>query len=326
MIKKTHIAAFFLLVMILLAGCTKGDSGSSDLTLTPASVTSTPKVVKTTPLPDIDVDLEKLKGLQIHFIHPWTGETQSLLFSLVDQFNQTNEWGIHVIMDAPGSLGLLTQSVWAGIENDQSLDVVVAPVSLFLAMDEKYDLIVDLNPFVDSNKYGLDSAKITDFNLTFWGEDEVDGKRLGIPAQRTASVMIYNQTWAKELGFASIPETADEFKTQTCAANAFMRTDTDSSNDGVGGWITTTDALVTMNWLYGFDVPAGKSDLPLFANRAPEEAFTYLLTLLKQSCAWNSKNPLPHDYFARRQGAGLQWCDAGYSLAIYRPATRREQR
>ena len=129
MIKKTHIAAFFLLVMILLAGCTKGDSGSNDLTLTPASVTSTPKVVKTTPLPDIDVDLEKLKGLQIHFIHPWTGETQSLLFSLVDQFNQTNEWGIHVIMDAPGSLGLLTQSVWAGIENDQSLDVVVAPVS-----------------------------------------------------------------------------------------------------------------------------------------------------------------------------------------------------
>ena len=90
------------------------------------------------------------------------------------------------------------------------------------------------------------------FPAVFWAQDNLEGKQLGLPAQRSARFLFYNQTWAHELGFNSPPATADEFRQQACAANAFFRIDADPQNDGYGGWIVDTDWQTTYSWLLAF--------------------------------------------------------------------------
>jgi ABC-type glycerol-3-phosphate transport system substrate-binding protein len=59
--------------------------------------------------------------------------------------------------------------------------------------------------------YGLSPADLADFPAVIWNQDDVDGKRFGVPAQRTARFLLYNQSWARELGFDSPPATSAEF-------------------------------------------------------------------------------------------------------------------
>ena len=99
---------------------------------------------------------------------------------------------------------------------------------------------------------GLGSDAIADIPSVFWAQDNVNGKQLGVPAQRSARFIFYNQTWAHELGFATPPPTADEFRQQACAANASFQKDADPKNDGYGGWIVDTGWQTTYSWLLAF--------------------------------------------------------------------------
>ena len=292
-----------LLGLLLLSGCDKTPGINGKATPTPEiSNTPTKPAIKTTPtIAVVGVDIKELDGLQINFLHPWTGTTQTELFSMIDLFNQTNEWGIHVIMSAAGSAGQVEQKVWQGIINKDAANVIAAPTSLLLAIDEKSRLVVDLNQYLHSDSFGMEPALTDDFTPIFWKEDEIDGKRFGIPAQRTAAVMFYNSTWAQELGFTSPPETPEEFKAQVCAANLSMRKDADPANDGIGGMFITTDSMTMLNWMESFGAEPYQNGTIKFASPEAEDAFTYLLTLLKESCAWSGRSPKPYDYFSNRQ-------------------------
>jgi ribonuclease HI/ABC-type glycerol-3-phosphate transport system substrate-binding protein len=254
-----------------------------------------------TPAPEISVDELKLKGLQIQFLHPWTGDTAAVMAQMVDQFNQTNEWGIHVIAIAPGSAGLATQKFYEGIKDGHPVDLFAASTSLLLLADESFENIIDLNSFVSSAKYGLGQAAIDDFLPSFWKEDSVNGKRLGVPAQRTAGVMFYNLTWGTELGITAPPESTADFQKAVCAANASMKKDSVSTNDGLGGWITNADAITMLSWLRSFKETNASTPVDSFDTDSSTEALTYLLQLLKSSCAWNSRLAQPYDYFTSRQ-------------------------
>jgi multiple sugar transport system substrate-binding protein len=273
--------------------------------------TSTASVAKTsvptlqqptiTPPADILVDPKKLEGLQIHFLHPWTEDTATIVAQMVDQFNQTNEWKIHVIATAPGSAGLVEQNYLDNLAANNSPDLIVAPLSLFLQSDRKKGNIVDLNPYVLSKKYGFSETDQADFLPAFWEEDISGGKRFGIPAQRTAEVLFYNLSWATELGLSAPPATFAEFKEQVCAANAAMRKDSDQTNDGLGGWIINTNALTTLSWLQMYEgnpLLQGKSE---FSSPNAEKTLTDLLKLQTEGCAWLSRLPQPYEYFTSRQ-------------------------
>jgi ABC-type glycerol-3-phosphate transport system substrate-binding protein len=175
---------------------------------------------------------------------------QQELERMVDQFNQTNEWGIHVIQIAPGSAAMEISKTWEGIANQQAPNVIATPLSFLLAIDEKDQLVVDLTPYVESAAYGLDEAVLSDFNEKFWLEDEVANKRYGIPAQRSALLMAYNNAWAAELGFESPPNSVEDFKVQACAANAYYKKDEDTLNDGLGGWLIDTGSDTFYSWLF----------------------------------------------------------------------------
>ncbi len=294
-----------LILMIGLSACAPQTVDQVESTPSPMLVaTATPGKSTLQPTPqanDFNVDLTRLEGIQIHFLHPWTGETLELLTTMVDQFNQTNEWGIHVIMTAPGSASQLTSRLREEIANNMPSSVVVAPVSQLLAIDEQHELVIDLNPFLASTTFGFEKALVEDFNTVSWDEGLVNGKRFGIPAQRSALLMAYNSSWGNELGFTTAPRTMAEFSEQVCAANASFKEDEDPSDDGFGGWIINTQAATVYNWLLSFSAdPFTNGDYD-FSTPAVEDAFAYLHDLKLKNCAWASRNPLEADRFANRE-------------------------
>jgi len=50
---------------------------------------------------------------------------------------------------------------------------------------------------------------LNDLNPVYLEQDQVSGYQYGIPAERTAVMMFYNVSWAKELGFSTTPVIAN---------------------------------------------------------------------------------------------------------------------
>lgn len=304
MMKKLNLLSSILIMLTLsLAGCQPAGTSTPEVTLPPEK---SPAPTKTnaptlTPIPDIAVDTGKLDQLQIRILHPWTEDTGMQMNRLIDQFNQTNQWGIFVIEIAPGSAGLVQEKYRELLLDNQPPDVLVMSPSQHLHSDAVNGNILDLNPYVLSAKFGLFPDEQEDFLPAFWNESVVQGKRFGIPAQRTTEMLFYNVTWAKELGFISPPKTWTAFREQVCAANASKRKDADSLDDGLGGWIINTNALTTLSWLRTFGSDPLENSNPRFLSVNSEEAFNALLKLSTDSCAWLSRLPQPYEYFTNRQ-------------------------
>jgi multiple sugar transport system substrate-binding protein len=146
------------------------------------------------------------------------------------------------------------------------------------------------------------------FYPTFWEQDLFQSRRLGLPAQRFASLLYYNQTWGRELGFSSPPATPADFREQVCAAAASKRQDDNLQNDALGGWIVSTGHPEILSWLYAFGsalLPPGDQTSEgayTFDTQPAEAAFTYLRELYDRGCAWVSANDPPQAEFAARDG------------------------
>jgi len=302
-----RICILIFTLIFLLNACKPGTTG--DVTPTAKTTatrgpsptpgpTASPTV---TPLPEIMVDPLKLEATQITFLHPLTGETGQMLTHMVDQFNQTNEWGIFVIEIAPGSSGLVDEKFTELMLNGISPEVIVASPAHLMRYDQLHENLLDLNAYVASEKFGLSTLEQEDFVPAFWLESLHAGKRYGIPALRTSDMLFYNVIWAKELGFSTAPQNWEEFREQACAANALMRKDNDTSNDGLGGWIIDSDALTTLSWLYVFGSDPAAMDAIQFSSPESTTTFEQLLQLMNDSCGWLSRLPDPQNYFSNRQ-------------------------
>lgn len=272
------------------------------LKLNPTESNTVPTPNKTVP---ITVNHGDLNGVQIRMWHPWTGATLSVLRTLVDQFNQQNEWGIHVMEASQGSSGSLYSTLKTSIVQDEVIpNLIVAPIDQVLAMQQDGLQVVNLHDYVYNSQWGLKAEELADIPTIFLNQDTIEGIQLALPAQRNAAVLFYNQSWARELGFPNPPETMDDFKQQSCAAARALMHDNDKQNDGLGGWIVNAEALTILSWMKVF----GVSKLPdvdisgyQFQSAPARNMFKYFGQLFDEGCIWNSRNPEPYDYFAKRQ-------------------------
>jgi ABC-type glycerol-3-phosphate transport system substrate-binding protein len=189
---------------------------------------------------------------------------------------------------------------------------VIALPDHALAWREK---VVDLNVYLQEPEYGFSAQEISDFPNVIWRQDEVDGIRYGLPAQRTARFLLYNESWARELGFLAPPKTATEFQTQACAAHAALGKDGDPRNDALGGWLIDTHTVTALSWMLAFDggvVNAEQeADGYRFLSPGNIAAFKYLKVLQQEGCAWIPSPDLTvYDRFVSRQAlfatAGLE--------------------
>ena len=277
---------------------------SVDMTpTTDVQPTSTPKSVSTaTPTYEspITVAAEDLNGIEIEVWHSWFGAPAALFDLQVNEFNEENPWGITVTAAYQGSYHMLFSTVDAELIDGTPPDLVVALSEQIAAWNEN-DTVNALTPYILDPEWGLDEAERNDIPAVFLAQDQHEGEWLAFPAQRTARFILYNVTWAKELGFDAAPTSFDEFREQACTANLSMRQDDISDNDGKGGWIVDYHNAAALSWLYSFGgTPLGEETDYEFASDENMAAFRNLKALYDDNCAWLSTAETPYEQFALR--------------------------
>ena len=299
MSRKQHWLALAVLVLLIIPACQPYLTPAARLTPRGTAESTT---LEGTAMPDsqLGVAPDALRGVTIEAWHPWFGAEASLFESQVAEFNAGNPWGIQVNAAGQGNYAMLFDSVTAVLNlSNMQPDMVIALPEHALAWDEQ-EAVVDLNEYIHNPLWGLDQADIDDFPGIFWAQDEIGDRQVGLPAQRSARFLLYNQTWARELGFDDPPATFTEFYEQACRANQAMRSDTTSKNDNTGGWFMDADPMTVLAWMQAFGGGILEQGNYRFLTPDNIAAFQSLKVMYDSGCAWQSNETTRFEAFARR--------------------------
>ncbi len=281
-------------------------TGENTSAATPA-VTPTGSVTRTaTPTviaPQLQVTPAALQDTQINFWYPWTGETAAIVKNMIDEFNQTNLWGVFVIGENyPGEEALF--EAFTSIEKHSDLpDLVAAPLPQILYWQQNGVNFLDVSSYLQSEIWGYSPQERSGLISSVWQKEVVNGYRWGVPAYATMQLIFYNQTWARHLGFDIPPQSGEEFRNQACTAAIANNGDNDQENDGTGGWIINETPESITAWLYAFGQqlePENINAANTFSDPAAEEALTFLKDLVADGCAWWALEPTQDDYLSDR--------------------------
>ncbi len=267
-----------------------------------------------TPTSAIPVLPAQLQGLQLVFWHPFSGADQATLEQLVAQFNQQNEWQIQVNLLAAGGWGQLDEMVRQANSGMVAPDLLVGYNYQALSWDAGGWLLADQSIYAGDPRWGLDAAAQADFYPSVWAQDFVPdgwlrgapaagGKRLGLPWYRSAEVLYYNTSWARELGFSSAPQTPDELRLQLCAAARFSQKTSASQPGGAGGWLVTSDPGILSSLIFAFGGDAARLDRSGYQFNTPavRQAVEFLNRLYNDGCAWMDPEIDPFQALAGRR-------------------------
>jgi ABC-type glycerol-3-phosphate transport system substrate-binding protein len=285
--KPLRARVLFLLPLILiLAACT---SGTPQAAVTKPAVTATKTRVPASPtgaVSSLQASDEALHDLTIELWHPWfQGVEASLLESMVSDFNQKNQWGIQVALTGQINYSYLYENVTTALPTPRRPDLVIAlPEQARAWSGDGY--VADLTPYLNDPVYGWDADQRQDFPSAFLAQDTAGAARLGLPAQRTARFLLWNKTWAGELGFDSPPRTPEDFHLQSCRAHQAMLADATPDNDGLGGWIIDSDSMTAFSWLLAFEGGVLEGQDYRFLTPNNITAFKFVKNLQEEGCAW----------------------------------------
>lgn len=284
------------------------------LTDTPTSSPTATPTVTPTPVPTsaLGVSEGELRGLQVIFWHISDGPAEGLLLDLVGEFNNTNDWGIQVTPRRLSGPGVIDDAFQAALVDDSLPNVLVGRTEQGLRWDIGGDVLVDLLPYRDDPLWGMPAAVQQDFYPNIWNQEyilrslgsaEPIKKFLGLPWYRSGVVLLYNQTWAKELGYSQPPATPEEVSEQACAAAAATKAGGDPEKQGMGGWMITPSTSLLLSWLYAFGAEVQLPDQSGYQFDTSEavQAFSMLAKMQDQGCAWLNDLPEPYLAFADRK-------------------------
>ena len=283
---RRKLLFFLLVIAIALSACTPAvtptDAGAPTRTRTPKPAAT----VEAATL--LGVEEEALRGLKIEVWHPWFAGVEASLFeSQVQSFNAENPWGIEVMVRGQVSYSYLYENVTAALPTPRRPDLVIALPEHARAWDAD-DYVVDLSPYVDDPLYGWTADDTSDFPAAFWAQDLAGAARLGVPAQRTARLVLWNKTWADELGLSNAPDVPEDFKEQACRAHQAMLADATPDNDGLGGWVIDADAMTALSWLLAFEGGVLEGEGYRFLTPNNIQAFRFVKALQQEGCAWQA--------------------------------------
>ncbi len=303
--------------MALAVACQNSSSPAETRSALTATATQTPrKSASVTPRPtrkvtrtpepksDIEVIPKDLQGVQLQFWHVWNGPAEQVITELVNEFNLENEWGISVQGVPFSSFDELDEKVAQAVSERELPQIATTYLYQALSWSDDAEILVVLDDFVNDAIWGMERGTQDDFFPVFWGHDIYDRKRIGLPAQRSAQMLYYNTTWAKELGFSAPPTTPAEFIEQACLASESLLEDESRDNDGSGGWVISTNYSTVLGWLYAFNSPVISQDGDGydFNNTETKQGLTFMREIYEEGCAWVSENDFPEQEFANRLG------------------------
>ena len=290
----------FIILSILLSACStleqpvvSTEEPSTTEQGTESAPSEEPNVDATTRL---DVNVDALRGLEVTVWTPWYGVEQSLFETFVNEFNTTNPYGIKVKAESQINFTNLYEATTASLPTENKPDLVIALPEHAQGWYEDR-VSVDLTDFAEDPVYGVDE---NDIPYPFWNQDLAGTARVAVPAQRTAQIMLWNETWAEELKIKSAPVSVDDFRKQACSAHASMKKDEFAENDAFGGWIVDTEPMTVYSWLLAFNGGVLEEGNYRFLTPDNIEAFKYLRELAEAGCSWQgSSDPIPS--FAKRE-------------------------
>ena len=262
------------------------------------------------------------EGVTIDFWHVYSDQQKEDLHALVDEFNQMNEFGITVQPFDQGNYSDVEDKMNAGIQSGDLPDVVQAYTN---ALTDWYsvDSIVDLTPYIEDAEFGLTEEELNDLypHLRDVGTTP-DGAWVAYPLTQSANVLVYNFTWAEELGYTEPPQTAEELREQVCAAAA--------ANEEIGGDFAGTGGLVyypsATNWLhflYAFGGDELNEDRTAydFSSQEAVDATMFVNNMKDEGCVWQTES-YPNPEQAQRKAlitmsstAGLPYYEAAFEDA-----------
>ncbi len=217
-------------------------------------------------------------GQNIVFWHQHSQERETALLEIVDQFNQTNEWGITVDAEYQGSYGDIFNKMLGVLNSPDAPDIVVAYQNQ-AATYQLSDALLDMNPLVDSAKWGLSAADQADFFPGFFAQDvfpNFGNARLGFPPNRSMEVLYYNMDWLKELGYDAPPTTPDQFKEMACKAvnQPFSK----ATVEGAKGYELSIDASRWASWTFAFggDIYDYTANKYTYDSEASQQALSFI--------------------------------------------------
>lgn len=253
------------------------------------------------PMAELEVDPT---GQTVVFWHVWgSGSAAEGMAQIVQEFNDTNEWGITVEAVDQGGQGDLQDAVNAAIATGE-LPNVTPGFPNAIATWYNVGAIAELNDLISDPTFGLTEDELGAIYQSNLASGRLaDGTQIGMPIHQSANVLFYNHTWAEELGFSAPPATAAEFKEQACAAATANNEDDNPDNDGTGGLVTRgIGASDVAAWLFAFGGSfLNESGDAYTMNTDQMKEVALFLKDLKDSGCWFITEGFPNPEFAGRQ-------------------------
>ncbi len=309
--RKNHFSKILFLVLISfslaacqgvqqsptpIAGTSQPQTTATPAIPTPtATLTSTP----TPPWPTIEaVDESVLAGLELTVLQPWINEAKTKFESLVGEFNNTNAWGINITPVGAGGLEDVGDKL---ASNGMQTNLAIAQ-GYDLALLDPTGELANLGPYLYDADYGISTEYTPDsafYQLSplatyqeYWGY---------LPIAYQPGILVYNQSWAGELGFDQAPRSPGELAAQMLPAAAEKLQDNDIDNNGTGGMWVSNSPIAALSWYRAF---YGKFDPTKpglsFNNQAGSQSFTFLKQLFSEDGSWVGQQEVPYAYFAAR--------------------------
>ncbi len=267
----------------------------------------TPTAVQPTLASSIGVQPSRLQGQTVRFWYLLPESARlakgaDLIQAAAANFQANNPWGIRVEGEAFSNPEDLYQKL-------QSPASTGAPDLLMLypyqanRIESSGPGLVDLAPYLNDPQWGLPPEQAGAFYPVIWQQDLLGGKRIGLPFTLVPQVLLYNQTWAAELGFATAPDTPEEFRTQACEAAGGAQPASAGLTNRPGGWAIDASAPVMLSWLdaFGAGIVSSNRQGYTFNTSQVTETFTFLRKLYDDGCAWKPGTLPPAQEFAARK-------------------------
>lgn len=272
-IKKTVLPSLLLVTTLLVASC--ASSGVSD--------TDSDEVGASTD--DVVVDeVELSEGVEVDFWHIQATIYGEAITEMVEEFNATNEWGIVVNESFRGSYDELNQAIRASLAGGGSPDVAMAYENDVLEYVAN-DVIVPLDPYVSSEKYGVTEQEMNDLIDGVLARQRVDayaGKTLSWPHGNSSMGMYYNVDLFEEAGIEAPPADWDEFLDQARQ----MKAETGLPYTAVGtGKDSMYHNILRSKGVTPYDPEAGTTE---YGSAESIEALELLVTLYTEEMAYTA--------------------------------------
>lgn len=234
-------------------------------------------------------DLEKVdpSGVTITYWYQHSSSREEIVQEVIADFNANNEWGITVVGEFQGNYDDIYEKVKAAIAGGGLPDISVAYQNQ-AATYATLDALVDLTPYIESEKWGFSEEELDDFFADAFRGDELpqfENQRFGFPPYRSMEVMYYNEDWLKELGYDAPPENWEQFREVTCAAAA--------SGEDKYGYEFSVDTSTFMDMLMTRGGTPTNADATAytFGGEAGKAVLQFVQALVQDGCATIETEP-----------------------------------